>query len=93
VREALCGILVVITNQMAKGNTVTLAGFGRFEPKEHKGRRALGLDGKEYEVESRLLPSFRPYASLRQKVQGKTDERLMPKPGKVPLRWSDDPYS
>ena len=93
VREASHGILDVITDQMAEGNAVTIAGFGRFEAKEHKGRRVMGLNGEEYEVESWLVPSFHPYASLRQKVQGKTDERLKPKLGKVPLRWSDDPYS
>ena len=93
VRDALHGILDVITDQMVESNAVTIAGFGRFEAKEHRGRRVVGLDGEEYEVESRLVPSFHPYASLRQKVQGKTDERLKPKPAKVPLRWSDDPYS
>jgi nucleoid DNA-binding protein len=93
VREALHGILDVITDQMAEGSAVTIAGFGRFEVKEHKGRQVMGLDGKVYQVERRPVPSFHPYDSLRQKVQGKMDERLTPKPGKVPLRWSDDPYS
>ena len=93
VRDALHGILDVITDEMAEGNAVTIAGFGRFEAKEHKGRCVVGLDGEEYEVESRLVPSFRSYDSLRQKVQGKMDQRLTPKPGKVPLRWSDDPFS
>jgi nucleoid DNA-binding protein len=93
VREALHGILDVITDEMAEGNAVTIAGFGRFEAKEHKGWRVVGLDGEEYEVEGRLVPSFHPYDSLRQKVQGKMDQRLTPKPGKVPLRWSDDPFS
>ena len=78
---------------MVESNAVAIAGFGRFEAKEHRGRRMVGLDGEEYKVASRLVPSFRPYASLRQKVQGKTDERLTPKPGKLPLRWSDDSYS
>ncbi len=93
VREALHGILDVITDEMAEGSAVTIAGFGRFEAKEHKGRRVVGLDGQEYEVEGRLVPSFHPYASLRQKVQGKMDGRLTPKPGKVPIRWSEDPHS
>lgn len=92
-REALHLILDVITDEMAKGNAVTIAGFGRFEAKEHKGRRVVGLDGAEYEVESRLVPSFKPYPSLREKVQSKSDERLTPKPGPIPLRWSDDPNS
>ena len=93
VREALHGTLDVTTDQMAEGSAVTMTGFGRFEAKEHKHRCVVGLGSEEYEVKSRPVPSFHPYASLRQKVQGKTDERLKPKPGKVPLRWSDDPYS
>jgi nucleoid DNA-binding protein len=56
VRDALHGILDVITDEMAEGNAVTIAGFGRFEAKEHQGRRVVGLDGEEYEVESRLVP-------------------------------------
>ena len=69
VREALHRILNVITDETAEGNAVTIAGFGRFEAGEHKGRRVVGLDGEEYEVESRLVPSSYSYDSLRQKVQ------------------------
>ena len=93
VREALHGLLDVIADQMAQGHAVTITGFGRFEAKEHRERRVMGLDGIEYEIESRLVPSFKPYQSLREKVQGKTEERLTPKPRPVPLRWSDDPNS
>ena len=93
VRDALHGLLDVITDEMAEGRAVTISGFGRFEAKKHKGRRVVGLDGADYEVESRLVPSFKPYPSLREKVQGKSDERLTPEPGHVPLRWSDDPNS
>jgi nucleoid DNA-binding protein len=93
VRDALHGLLDVITDEMAEGRAVTISGFGRFEAKEHKGRRVVGLDGADYEVRTRLVPSFRPYPSLRAKVQSKSDERLTPKPGPVPLRWSDDPNS
>ena len=92
-REALHLILDVITDEMAKGNAVTIAGFGRFEAKVHQGRRVVGMDGEEYEVSARLVPSFKPYPSLREKVQGKSDERLTPGPGEVPLFWADDPYS
>jgi nucleoid DNA-binding protein len=93
VREALHGILDVLTDQMAQGHAVTITGFGRFEAKEHRERRVVGLDGVEYEVGSRLVPSFTPYPSLRARVQGKSDERLTPKPGRVPLRWAEDPNS
>lgn len=92
-REALHLILDVITDQMAEGNAVTIAGFGCFQGKKHRGRAVVGLDGEAYRVDSRLVPSFRPYASLRLKVQRKIDERLTLKPGKVPLFWSDDPNS
>jgi len=74
VREALHGILDVIAEQMEAGGAVTLAGFGRFQAKEHKGRRVVGRDGRVYEVESRLVPSFKAYPSLRLRVQGKAPE-------------------
>ena len=38
---------------MVESNAVTIAGFGRFEAKEHRGRRVVGLDGEEYDLESR----------------------------------------
>ena len=44
VREALHGILDVITDEMVEGHAVTIAGFGRFEAREHKSRRVVGLD-------------------------------------------------
>ena len=40
--EALQSILEVITDEMAEGNAVTTAGFGRFEAKEQEGRRVMG---------------------------------------------------
>ena len=40
--EALHSILDVITDEMAEGNAVTIAGFGRFEAKEQEGRRVMG---------------------------------------------------
>ncbi len=56
VRAALGTILDVITEQMAQGNAVSIASFGRFEAKEHKRRKVEGLDGEEYQVGSRLGP-------------------------------------
>jgi len=93
VREALHLILDVITDQMAEGHAVTIAGFGRFQAKEHRGRAVVGLDGEAYQIDRRMVPSFRPYASLRLKVQRKMDERLTQEPGTVPLFWSKDPDS
>ena len=69
VGEALDGILEVVAEAMAEGNCITLAGFGCFEANEHRPRTVLGRDGKTYYVESRRVPSFRPYPSLRQWVQ------------------------
>ena len=69
VQEALGGILEVIAETMAGGDAVTLVGFGRFEANEHRPRTVQGRDGKTYHVEGRLVPSFRPYPSLRRRVQ------------------------
>jgi DNA-binding protein HU-beta len=68
VDEALDGILAVIGEKMAAGDYVTLAGFGRFEAREHRPRAVHGLDGNTYQVESRLVPAFHPYPTLRQQV-------------------------
>jgi nucleoid DNA-binding protein len=69
VREALVSILAVVAETMADGNCVTLVGFGRFEANEHRPRIVQGRDGNTYHVESRLVPSFHPYPSLRRRVQ------------------------
>ena len=69
VREGLGGILEVVAETMAQGDAVTLVGFGRFEANEHRPRVVHGRDGQTYHVESRLVPSFHPYPSLRQRVR------------------------
>ena len=69
VQEALGGILEMIAERMAEGDAITLVGFGRFEANEHRPRTVQGRDGKTYHVEGRLVPSFRPYPSLRRRVQ------------------------
>ena len=84
VREALQGILEVIADQLEAGGAVTICGFGRFEAKEHRGRRVVGQDGQEYQVDARLVPSFRPYPSLRMKAQGKEPEPPAPDPDRSP---------
>jgi len=84
VRAALDVILEVITEQMTEGNAVSVAGFGRFEVKEHKGPKVDGLDGEVYEVQSRLVPSFRPYPHLRLKLQGRVPEPEPPDPRRPP---------
>ena len=90
VREALAGILDVITDQLAAGGAVTIAGFGRFEAKEHAGRDVHGLDGETYQVGARLVPSFKPYDSLRAKVAGRSDDRLTPSRDGDPVWWLED---
>lgn len=92
VEKALDLLLDVITDQLAAGGAVTIAGFGRFEVKEHAGRRVV-LDGQEYDIDARLVPSFRPYDSLRAKVASKSSERFERSPRPIPLRWADDPES
>ena len=74
VGEALEGILEVVAETMAAGGAVTLVGFGRFEVAEHKGRTIHGLDGRAYQIENRLVPSFKPYPHLRLLLQGKASE-------------------
>jgi nucleoid DNA-binding protein len=86
VRVVLNELVAVIAEQLAEGNTVTIAGFGRFDAVEHKGRRVEGRDGKEYRVPSRLVPRFRPYPFLRLKLQGRAPEPP-PRDPKWPPWW------
>lgn len=89
---ALETILDTITDELAAGNAVTIAGFGRFEATEHAGRRVVAPDGSEHQVEARLVPAFRPYESLRAKVSGKSTERFKRPPWKPrPDGFSNDP--
>jgi DNA-binding protein HU-beta len=71
VRQALHGVLEVVAEAMSAGEPVTLVGFGRFEAREHQSRDVHGRDGRIYRVERRLVPSFSPYPSLRQRVRAK----------------------
>ena len=75
VREALGGILEVVAETMVDGNYVTLVGFGRFEANEHRPRTVQGRDGRIYQIEGRLVPSFHPYPSLRRRVQEQATAR------------------
>ncbi len=86
-------LLDTITDELAAGGAVTIAGFGRFEAAEHAGRRVVAPDGSEHQVEARLVPAFRPYESLRAKVAGKRADRFKRPPRPIPLRWADDPES
>jgi len=76
VGEALDSTLEIIAETMAAGDCVTLVGFGRFEANEHQPRTVRGLDGNPYYIESRLVPSFRPYPSLRRWVQEQVTQQL-----------------
>jgi DNA-binding protein HU-beta len=84
VDEALDGILAVIGETMAAGDYVTLAGFGRFEAREHRPRAVHGMDGNTYQVEGRLVPTFHPYPALRQQVAEKKTEGENPCPEPKP---------
>jgi DNA-binding protein HU-beta len=69
-RETLEAILDVIAKTLTTGDQVTLAGFGRFEPKDYTGRPVRHPRTREtYETESRLLPSFHPYPMLKRRVR------------------------
>jgi len=68
VEEALGSILAVIGEAVAAGKPVTLVGFGRFEARAHRPRAVHGMNGSTYHVESRLVPRFHPYPSLRRQV-------------------------
>ncbi len=81
VRDALHGILDVITDQMAEGNAVTIAGFGRFEAKEHKGRRVVGLDGRSAGLCGPCAPQAEKVCSLTVTLSRYSSSTSTPIPG------------
>jgi DNA-binding protein HU-beta len=68
--QALESVLEVIGQALAAGDSVTIAGFGRFQAQRYAGRylRHFGGEG-HYQVGERVVPVFRSSAALRRKVR------------------------
>ncbi len=69
-RSVLAALLDTITEQLCSGETIYLRGFGCFETKEGRRRRARDPQGDGIiEIPPRIRPLFRPYNDLKDAVQ------------------------
>ncbi len=60
-RQILDDVNAGIKNCLARGETVKIQNFGRFEVREHKGREMVNpRTGDTHEIDSRKVVYFRP---------------------------------
>jgi len=69
-REAVNTITSVITDALARGEKVTLVGFGTFKVMERKARTGRNPQtGQTIQMPAKKAPKFRPGKGLREKVR------------------------
>lgn len=72
-REAEVGVqamLDLIAKEIAKGNKVTLTGFGTFDVGTRKARSGVNpRTGAPIEISERKMPRFKPSRLMRDKVR------------------------
>ncbi len=69
-REAIDAITSVITDTLARGEKVTLVGFGTFQIMERKARIGRNPQtGETIQIRARKVPRFKPGKNLRKKVK------------------------
>ncbi|MDH4190999.1 MAG: HU family DNA-binding protein [Betaproteobacteria bacterium] len=57
--DAVNAIFDTIVTNVAKGNRVTVVGFGTFLPRDRKARAGRSpLNGKEIKISARKIPAF-----------------------------------
>ena len=76
-RTVLDALLETITRELCSGEQVYFRGFGCFETKEGKKRRARDPQGDGIiEIPPRIRPVFRPYNDLKDAVQESLGQRV-----------------
>ncbi|RLE08788.1 hypothetical protein DRZ78_00380 [Candidatus Aerophobetes bacterium] len=69
VGKALDTLISTITNSLARGEKVTLVGFGSFKVMRRKGRRGRNPQtGEEIQIPAKDVPKFEAGKSLRNAV-------------------------
>ncbi len=67
--RALEAMLETISLQLSRGKTVQITGFGTFEVRERKARKARNLQtGEEMEIPAMQVPAFRAGKNLKDMV-------------------------
>jgi len=68
--EAVNAIMLVITDSLARGEKVTLVGFGTFRVTERKARRGRNPQtGEAIQISAKKVPVFKAGKNLRKKVR------------------------
>lgn len=68
--DALDAALESIAKSLAKGDAVTLVGFGTFAVKKRKARTGINPKTKEkIKIAAKKVPVFKPGSSLKDKVK------------------------
>lgn len=69
--EIVNGLFDTVAGEMAKGGTVDIAGFGKFEGKMRNARTARNpRTGETVDVPAQRVPKFRPAKGLKDTVRG-----------------------
>jgi nucleoid DNA-binding protein len=68
-REAVDAVTSAITDCLARGEKVTLVGFGSFKVRKRKSRRGRNPQtGKEIQIPAKEVPKFEAGKNLREAV-------------------------
>ena len=67
--EAVNAIFDSIVTSVARGNRVTVVGFGTFLPRKRKARAGRSpLNGKEIKIDAKTIPAFAAGQGFKQAV-------------------------
>ena len=70
--EAVDAVFDAITESLAKGDKVSLIGFGNFEVRARAARKGRNPQtGKEIKIKATKVPAFKAGKSLKDSVSGK----------------------
>jgi DNA-binding protein HU-beta len=70
--EAVNAVFDAIVASVAKGNRVTVVGFGTFLPRKRKARSGRSpLNGKEIRIHSKTVPAFSAGQGFKDRVDGR----------------------
>ena len=67
--KALNGMLMAVSSALAKGDKVTLVGFGTFSTREREARTGRNpRTGEAVDVPSKRVPYFKPGKEMRERL-------------------------
>lgn len=81
VQNAVASMLHTLTGALAKGDRVTLVGFGTFERRQRQARTGVNPQNpnQKLEIEAAKVPVFRAGQELKDIVDGRAKHAPLPK--------------